>query len=99
MIGITRNKKKKKMQPSIVKNIENIYSYTSTLHAVDMSLRSKYLYLRTAGERRIEICLGIMFNVDNGRPSLALPYCIGTVFETSSKKLFQEYKYIRGETR
>lgn len=61
---------KQKMLPSIVKNIENIYSYTSTLHAVDMSLRSKYLYLRTAGERRIETCLGIMFIVDNGRPSL-----------------------------
>lgn len=58
MFGVTTNKK---MLPSIVKNIENIYSYTSTLHAVDMFLRSKYLYLRTAGERRIETCLGIMF--------------------------------------
>lgn len=47
------------------------YSYTSTLHAVDMSLKSKYLYLRTAGERRIKTRLGIMFNRGQ-RPTVSL---------------------------
>lgn len=79
---------------SIVKNIENIYfgihiqvHYTLWICSLDLNT---YISVNSRRKEDRNSRSGIMFIMDNGEPSVSRNYHtrIGTVFETSSKKLF-----------